>query len=149
VYDVIAGYDPADDLTVYSVGRMPKDGYAAAAQATSLKGVTIGVVREYMDKSLFTQADSETIDVVDKAIDDLRKLGATIVDPGPEGALFTKCIDQSLPQNLSAGFVKGVPSLFPDGSDQIAEMEALYVNPGLIPASGPTLRDFKAPGAAT
>ena len=55
VLDVIAGYDPADDLTVYSVGRVPKEGYASYARATSLKGIRIGVLREYMDKRLFTR----------------------------------------------------------------------------------------------
>ena len=40
----------------------------------SLKGIRIGVLREYMDKRLFTQADHETIDIVDRAIGDLRKL---------------------------------------------------------------------------
>src|SRR6266700_4185212 len=86
VLDVIAGYDPADDLTVHSLGRMPKEGYAGFVRETNLNGFKIGVVREYMDKSLFTQADHETIDIVDRAVDDLRRLGATIVDPGAGGA---------------------------------------------------------------
>src|SRR5262249_38706026 len=46
VLDVIAGYDPSDDLTVYSIGRTPKDGYASLARQTNLKGVRIGVLRE-------------------------------------------------------------------------------------------------------
>ena len=33
VLDVIAGYDKADDLTVYSIGRVPKEGYQAFAHA--------------------------------------------------------------------------------------------------------------------
>src|SRR5215475_1490828 len=85
VLEVIAGYDPVDDLTVYSLGRVPKESYASYARATSLKGIRIGVLREYMNKRLFTQADHETIDIVDRAIGDLRKLGVTIVDLGPEG----------------------------------------------------------------
>src|SRR5205823_3813969 len=97
VLDVLAGHDPADDLTVYSLGRIPKEGYASFARTTDLKGVRIGVLREYMDKRLFTQADHETIDIVDRAIGALRKLGADIVDPGAEGALFQTCLDQYLP----------------------------------------------------
>ena len=40
------------------------------------------MIREYMAKKLFSKADEESIGIVDRAIDDLRKLGATIVDPG-------------------------------------------------------------------
>jgi Asp-tRNA(Asn)/Glu-tRNA(Gln) amidotransferase A subunit family amidase len=46
-----------------------------------LDGLTIGVVREYMDKGLFTKMDHETIDIVDRAVGDLKSLGARIVDP--------------------------------------------------------------------
>jgi amidase len=141
VVDVIAGYDQADDLTVYSMGRVPKEGYASFARETSLQGVTIGVLREYMDKSLFTKADEETIDVVDRAIDDLRKAGATIVDPGPGGALFQKCIDQYVPYNLNALFIRKLPALFPPGSDQLARLEDMYFDPSLVPAKA-TIRDF-------
>ena len=35
-----------------------------------------------MNKELFTQADAQSIDIIERGIADLRKLGATIVDPG-------------------------------------------------------------------
>ena len=41
-----AGYDPKDELTVYSVDRMPLMPYDAYAVETRLDGVRIGVVRE-------------------------------------------------------------------------------------------------------
>jgi Asp-tRNA(Asn)/Glu-tRNA(Gln) amidotransferase A subunit family amidase len=128
-------------LTVHSLGRVPKEGYASYARATSLKGIRIGVLREYMDKRLFTQADHETIDIVDRAIGDLRKLGATIVDPGAEGALFQKCIDQYIPRNLNALFIREFTSLFPAGADHIAVLRDMYFDPALVPAK-PTIRDF-------
>jgi Asp-tRNA(Asn)/Glu-tRNA(Gln) amidotransferase A subunit family amidase len=145
IINVTAGYDPADDLTVYSIGRTPKEGYPSFAKETSLKGVTIGVVREYMDKSLFTLADSESIDLVDKAVGDLRSLGATIVDPGPGGALFQSCLDQYMPQNLNAQFIKENASLFPAGADQIPILENLYVDPSLVP-NKLTIRSFGTGG---
>jgi amidase len=146
VLNVIAGYDKADDLTVYSIGRTPKEGYPSFAKETSLKGIRIGVVREYMDKSLFTQADSESIDIVDRAIGDLRDLGATIVDPGPGGALFQSCLDQYMPQNLNASFIEQYPSLFPAGTDQIPELVNLYFNPSLVP-NKLTIRSFGSAGS--
>ena len=138
--DVI-GYDPADDLTVHSVGRIPKEGYASFARETSLNGIRIGVLREYMDRRLFTQADHETIDIIERAVGDLRKLGATIVDPGAEGALFQRCIDQHIPRNLNALFIREFPSLFPAGADHIAVLREMYFDPSLVPAK-PTIRDF-------
>jgi len=141
VLDVIAGYDPEDDLTVHSIGRVPKEGYASFARETSLNGIRIGVVREYMDKRLFTQADHESIDIVDRALADLRKLGATIVDPGPEGALFQKCIDLHIPRNLNALFIRQFPSLFPAEADHIAVLKDMYLSSSLVPAKI-TIRDF-------
>ncbi len=55
-----------------------------------------------MAKKLFSKADEESIDIVERAIDDLRKLGATIVDPGPEGALFQGCIARYAPVLLNS-----------------------------------------------
>ncbi|HEV8416188.1 MAG TPA: amidase family protein [Bryobacteraceae bacterium] len=96
ILDVIAGYDPKDELTAFSVGRKPPS-YLKSASSQRLDGVRIGVIREYMAKKLFSKADEESIDIVEHALDDLRKLGATIVDPGPEGALFQGCIARYTP----------------------------------------------------
>jgi len=143
VLDVIAGYDEADDFTVYSIGRVPKEGYVSFAKERDLKGIKIGVVREYMDKRLFTQADHETIDIIDRAVGDLRRLGATIVDPGESGALFQRCIDQYAPQNLNALFTRQFPALFPPGKDHIGILEDIYADPSLVPEKL-TLRNLGA-----
>jgi amidase len=148
VLDVIAGYDAADDLTVYGIGRLPKEGYASFARQTDLKEVRIGVVREFMDKRLFTQADHETIDIVDRALGDLRTLGAVIVDPGAEGALFQTCLDQYLPRNLHAVFIRQFPALFPPAADQVVTLTELYAEPSRG-GSKLTIRDFGKTGEAT
>ena len=143
VLDVIAGYDEADDFTVYSIGRIPKEGYASFANEKTLNGMKIGVVREYMDRRLFTAADRETIDIIGKAVDDLRRLGATIVDPGEGGALFQKCIDQYAPHNLNTLFTRQYPALFPPGTDHIRVLEDMYADPSLVPEKL-TLRNLGA-----
>jgi amidase len=148
VLEVIAGYDQADDLTVYSVGRIPKEGYASFARETNLKVIRIGVVREFMDKGLFTQADHESIDIIDRAIEDLRKLGATIVDPGAGGALFQKCIDQHIPRNLNVLFTRQFPLQFRAEADHISVLEDMYIDPSLVRRKL-TIRDFGKTADAT
>jgi amidase len=143
--DVIAGYDPKDELTAFSVGRLPPQPYRSFAQERSLQGVRIGVVREYMDKSLFTQADAESIDIVERAVGELRKLGATVVDPGPGGALFQDCVKKYDPSAHNALFVRQFPKLFPvdaagkPTADHIALLVDMFFDPQLFP-DGPTMR---------
>lgn len=96
--DVMAGYDPADELTVFSIGRKPAEPYLKSASAKRLDGLRIGVLREYMRPSLLAKADEQSIALVNRAIEDLRKLGAVIVDPGPEGELFAACIAGFTPE---------------------------------------------------
>lgn len=148
VLDVISGYDPKDELTAFSINRKPKASYESFAhEQSSLAGVRIGVVREYMDKTLFTSADHESIDIVDRAVDDLRKLGATIVDPGPGKALFQSCLTKYTPQLDDVAFIKRLPQQFPvDGAgnpvgDHIATLVKMNADPSLVPPIF-SLRDF-------
>jgi Asp-tRNA(Asn)/Glu-tRNA(Gln) amidotransferase A subunit family amidase len=80
--DVIAGYDPNEPITAASMGKVP-DSYKAFLSKDGLKGARIGVVREAQDaKTDPTSEDYKKVKVViDKAISDMRKLGATVVDP--------------------------------------------------------------------
>ena len=154
ILDVIAGYDPKDDMTVLSVGRTPSRSYASFAKAGRLDGLRIGVVREYLSKSLFSKADEQSIDLVERAIADLRTLGATIVDPGAQGSLFQACIARSAPRLLNASLTRQYRDVFPvDGagqpsSDQIASLLELAADPSRVPAglSLRTLGGFGAPG---
>lgn len=81
VLDAIAGYDPADPVTANSVGRLPAFGYAAWARPGRLEGRRLGVVRELM--TAYAPADAESVEIAERALDDLVTLGATLVDPLP------------------------------------------------------------------
>ena len=139
ILDAIAGYDPKDEMTVLSVGRKPSKSYASFATGQRLDGLRIGVLREYMSKRFFAKADEESIDIVERAINDLRKLGATLVDPGPDGALFQSCITRYAPGLLNAAFTRQYPQLFavnPAGqpeSDHIASLLAMQADPAKAP----------------
>jgi amidase len=146
ILNVYAGYDPKDPLTVFSIGRKPPQPYQDYAREKSLQGLRIGVVREYMDKSKFTKTDEQTIDIVDRATTDLKKLGATLVDPGEGGALFTSCLKKYVPQLDNKLFTKRFPEQFPvDGqgkptTDHIATLVDMTVDPARVPEV--TLRDL-------
>jgi Asp-tRNA(Asn)/Glu-tRNA(Gln) amidotransferase A subunit family amidase len=152
ILDVIAGYDPKDEMTVLNIGRRPAQPYLASASAARLDGVRIGVVRDYMNRELFSKADEESINVVERAIDNLRKLGATIVDPGPEGALFQPCINRLAPELLNAAFTRQYRQLFPvdaagqPTSDQIAKLLDMRNDAAQVPKDL-SLRSLNGAGA--
>ena len=154
ILDVIAGYDPKDDMTVLSVGRRPSRPYASFAAAQRLDGLRIGVVREYLNKTLFSKADEQSIDLVERAIADLRKLGATVIDPGPAGSLFQACVAKSAPRLLNASFTRQFREAFPfddagqPSGDHVAKLLELAADPSRVP-EGLSLRSlggFGAPG---
>jgi Asp-tRNA(Asn)/Glu-tRNA(Gln) amidotransferase A subunit family amidase len=82
ILDVIAGYDPKDPLTAYAWGQLPPT-YTAFLDPEGVNTLRIGVIREPMDRN----ADPASEDykkvraVMDKAIADLGRLGAVLVDP--------------------------------------------------------------------
>ena len=146
VLDVIKGYDPKDELTAFSIGRTPSQPYDTFAREKRLEGVRIGVMREYMNKELFTEMDHQTIDLVSAAVEDLRKLGASILDPGPSGDLFGQCVRDYDPQLHNKIFTKRFPELFPidaagkPSSDHTTLLVDMAVKKELVPMT--SLRDL-------
>ena len=149
VLEVIAGYDPKDELTAFSIGRQPSGPYRSFANEKSLNGMRIGVIREHMDRKLFNQADAETIDLTERAIGDLRRIGATIIDPGEGGALLQSCIDKYLPLYRNRVFIEQHPNVFPSDAngkpltDRVSQLVDMYFNPSLVPP-GTTVRNIGA-----
>jgi amidase len=80
--DAIAGYDPNDRITAYSVGQVAPT-YTAFLRADGLQGARLGIIREPMDPKTDPSSDDykKVRTVIDKAIADLERLGAEIVDP--------------------------------------------------------------------
>jgi Asp-tRNA(Asn)/Glu-tRNA(Gln) amidotransferase A subunit family amidase len=100
ILDVIAGYDPNDPVTAESVGRQPAT-YAQGLTADGLKGARIGIIREPLDPRADTSSPEykSVRAIIDRAVEDLRRLGATIVD-GPKvpdlGARSAKLYDDNV-----------------------------------------------------
>src|SRR5262245_38557782 len=80
--DVIAGYDPNDLVTAYAAGQVPPT-YTAFLNKDGLRGARLGVIREPLDAKADTASDDykKVKTVIDKAIADLNRLGAEVVDP--------------------------------------------------------------------
>ena len=139
ILDAYAGYDPKDELTVFSIGRKPAEPYFAYAKEKKLDGLRIGVVRELMNKQELGDASLQTIELVDKAVEDLRKLGAEIVDPGAEGALLSHCVRKYAPKLANKIFMKKYPEVFPvnkDGTpkgDHVATLVTMALDPAKVP----------------
>lgn len=73
--DAMAGYDPDDVATAYSVGHVPQS-YTQFLDKNGLKGARIGVATELFG----TRPEQQPVtDLVNKAVDDLKKLGATAI----------------------------------------------------------------------
>jgi Asp-tRNA(Asn)/Glu-tRNA(Gln) amidotransferase A subunit family amidase len=82
VLDVIAGYDPKDPITAWSVGRVPET-YTSYLDPNGLKGMRIGVIRVPLDNSTDPSKPDykETQAAITKAVADLRARGAEVIDP--------------------------------------------------------------------
>ena len=80
--DVLAGYDPHDPVTAYAVGRVAES-YTDGLVAGGLRGARIGVIREPMDAQTDPSSDDyrRVRTIFNRAVSDLRALGAEVVDP--------------------------------------------------------------------
>jgi Asp-tRNA(Asn)/Glu-tRNA(Gln) amidotransferase A subunit family amidase len=81
VLDVLVGYDANDPITAEAVGRGPMT-YTQSLDATALRGARIGVIRQPLDPKA-NPTSSEFLQVravIDRALADLRRLGAEVVD---------------------------------------------------------------------
>jgi len=80
--DSMVGYDPDDPVTGYGVGRTA-DSYAANLDRHALKGARLGILRESIGFAAEPDSDDfrKVGEVFDRAVGDLRRAGAEIVDP--------------------------------------------------------------------
>ena len=77
LFQVVAGEDPADTVTARSRGHRAAD-YATYLDRNALKGARIGVLHQAYDRAT---TDSEVVRVFNTALEDMRRQGATVIDP--------------------------------------------------------------------
>jgi Asp-tRNA(Asn)/Glu-tRNA(Gln) amidotransferase A subunit family amidase len=79
VFQAVVGADPDDPVTAAAPAHLPQD-YLAALDASGLRGATIGVLRQAYERPTL---DAEIARVFQTALEDMKRAGATIVDPAP------------------------------------------------------------------
>jgi len=79
VLSVIAGKDPQDNFTLAQPNQVPD--YTKALRRGALKGKRIGVPREVFLNSSISGDDLSVDQQFEKALDVIRRLGATVIDP--------------------------------------------------------------------
>jgi Asp-tRNA(Asn)/Glu-tRNA(Gln) amidotransferase A subunit family amidase len=75
LFDVMAGYDPADPVTAFGVGRVPKS-YTHLLRKEALAGARIGVMTNLFGR---TDRHRDVNQVMDRAVARMESLGATAV----------------------------------------------------------------------
>ena len=127
--DVIVGYDAEDPVTALGAGHIPKT-YTAMLDTAGLKGARIGVLRE----SIGLEAEPGSEDfarvtaVFDRAIGELKRLGATLVDPivipGLKDAVAKRASGPSeVEESWSLFFARGTNAPFKSRAEMIRSPE--------------------------
>ena len=91
VFQVIVGYDPADSATVATRAR-PMPNFSAALVRDGLRGARIGILRQAYERPTL---DADVREVFARAVDDLRRAGATVIDTVPLPGLDSLLRSQS------------------------------------------------------
>jgi Asp-tRNA(Asn)/Glu-tRNA(Gln) amidotransferase A subunit family amidase len=77
VFQAVVGEDPDDAVTAAAPQHLPRD-YLAALGREGLRGAVIGVLRQAYERPT---TDPEIVRVFQAALEDMKRAGATIVDP--------------------------------------------------------------------
>ena len=126
VLEVVVGADPSDHVTAPAHGRKPV-AYRSHANKKSLAGKRLGVVREFMIEA--TLADRDSVRLANQAIADLKRLGATVVDPVNFDGAIAEIISSYEPSFFTQTFKDGVPA----GTDPIDRMLSITTDPKTLP----------------
>lgn len=139
VLEVLAGYDRNDAVTAAAPDAPVS--YARFANQKTLARKRLGVLRDLMIEA--TLADRDSIRVANEAIADMRKLGATIVDPVDVQDVIAELVPYLEPSLLPKNFPTIFPTPPPDPIDQIVSM---FFDRRLVPsgARGLNLRMLAA-----
>src|SRR5207249_3721151 len=138
VLETLAGYDPKDAATATTTG--PRVSYRRFANEKSLAGKRLGVLRDLMIE--VTLADRDSIRVANEAIADMKKAGATIIDPVNVQDVIAEVVPYLEPSFLAKNF----PPTLAGPPDPIDRVVVIASSHKLFPSGlrGATLRMIAA-----
>jgi len=143
--DAMAGHDPEDPITAFSVGRIPPT-YTAYLDAGALRGARIGVLRAYQGRG---PEHAEVNAAMERAVAGFRTLGAALVDIEiPNLSQLTAGMGTGAFETRAA-FNAYLASLGP--AAPVKSVEDIIAGGGFHPAIAKSLaarRDLAEPGAA-
>lgn len=76
VFEVIAGYDPADPITENARGQVPEN-YSQFLQEDGLKGARVGIMKRLTE---IGEPSEEVLALFNQAVADIEKAGATVIE---------------------------------------------------------------------
>jgi aspartyl-tRNA(Asn)/glutamyl-tRNA(Gln) amidotransferase subunit A len=118
VLDVMAGFDARDSTSV----DRPKDDYPGAL-SKGVKGLTIGLPKQYFPKDL----SSDVATPILAAIDEYRKLGATVVEVDlPNQALAVPVYYVLAPAEASSNLARYDGVRYGHRADKYADLNDMY-----------------------
>jgi amidase len=126
VLEVVAGEDPRDGVTAVAHGMKPI-AYQDRASRTSLAGRRLGVVGDFMIEA--TIADRDSIHLAKEALEEMKRLGATLVDPVD----FHGAIAEIMSAYEPSFFARTFPEAIPAGTNPIDRMVTIASDPKSLP----------------
>jgi amidase len=148
--DVLVGYDPADPLTATVAGSRYVGDYANRLVVGDLRGIRLGVLRESFGPSQDARCKQVNA-VVDRAIAELRALGAEVLDSVaiPDfhnhieaTALYMTCAHSDMNEFLAARPDAPVQTI-----DEVCDKKQIHPLNTFLPAiARQPLRSFDDPG---
>jgi Asp-tRNA(Asn)/Glu-tRNA(Gln) amidotransferase A subunit family amidase len=136
VLQVIAGEDPRDPATAAAKAH-PIPDYSKSLDRNGLQGAVIGVLREAYERN---SADPEILQIFRAALDDLRRAGATIVDPAKVEGLKIRRLSGP---NPCMGFKYDLNHFLADRKGQVpvADLAAILKSGKFHPSTEKRLED--------
>jgi amidase len=127
VLEVLTGDDPRDGVTAVAHGRAPV-AYSNHVGRKTLAGKRLGVVRDFMIEA--TLADRDSVRIGNEALAEMKRLGATLVDPVD----FRGAIAEIMTAYEPSFFTDTFPAAIPAGAKPIDRMAVIAADPKALPA---------------
>ena len=136
VFQVIVGEDPRDPVTAAAREHAIPD-YSKSLDRNALKGAVIGVLHEAYERDT---TDPEIVQIFAAALEDLRRAGATVIDPAKVEGLEIKRQNNPLP---CMGFKYDLNHFLADRQGQVpmADLAAILKSEKFHPSVQKRLED--------